>query len=57
VHLFPRQGDRAPWQMPMSYAADARTLRDGPVNDPELRLSRRAMAADGEPEPERALAA
>jgi monooxygenase len=55
VHLFPRQGDRAPWQMPMSYAADAKTLRDGPVNDPELQLSRRAVGAHA-PEPERVAA-
>ncbi|WCB95082.1 Baeyer-Villiger monooxygenase [Baekduia alba] len=51
VQDFPRQGDRAPWKMPMSYAADVKTLRDGPVNDPELLFARRAGVAAPEPEP------
>jgi monooxygenase len=50
---FPRQGDRAPWQLPMSYAADVKTLREGPVNDPELKFTQSAEVA----EPAGALAA
>ncbi|HEY6761837.1 MAG TPA: NAD(P)/FAD-dependent oxidoreductase [Baekduia sp.] len=50
---FPRQGDRAPWELAMSYAVDVKTLRDGPVNDPELKFARSAdVAGDAEPEPE-----
>jgi hypothetical protein len=50
VQDFPRQGSRAPWQLAMSYAADVKNLREGPVNDPELKFTRRAAVA-GTPEP------
>jgi cation diffusion facilitator CzcD-associated flavoprotein CzcO len=41
VHRWPKQGSQAPWQLAQDYAADVRVLRDGPVTDPSLRLSRR----------------
>lgn len=49
VQDFPRQGDRAPWQLAMSYAADVKTLRDGPINDPELKFASSAAVAAPEP--------
>jgi cation diffusion facilitator CzcD-associated flavoprotein CzcO len=42
---FPRQGSRAPWQLSMSYAADIKNLREGPIEDPELKFTRSAEAA------------
>lgn len=36
---LPRQGVSGPWQMTMNYTADAETLRNGPVTDPNLRFS------------------
>jgi len=43
---LPRQGADFPWLMSMSYAADAKLLRKGPVADPNLRFSSvRAKAA------------
>jgi cation diffusion facilitator CzcD-associated flavoprotein CzcO len=33
LHLFPRQGDRAPWINPQSYDADKKLFREGPVED------------------------
>jgi cation diffusion facilitator CzcD-associated flavoprotein CzcO len=56
---FPRQGVRAPWSMAMSYATDIKALREGPVNDPELRFSAAGAPArsGGDAEPERAVAA
>jgi cation diffusion facilitator CzcD-associated flavoprotein CzcO len=44
VHLFPRQGAAGPWKLAMSYATDVKNLRKGPVQDPELRFERRAVA-------------
>jgi len=37
---FPRQGDRAPWQVVMSYADDVKTLRGASVDDGVMRFSR-----------------
>jgi len=45
LHKFPRQGAAGPWKIAMSYAADVKNLRKGPVADPELRFERRAVAA------------
>ena len=39
VDRFPRQGTRGPWQVRMSYAADLRMLRHGPIDDGVLRFS------------------
>jgi cation diffusion facilitator CzcD-associated flavoprotein CzcO len=49
VHEFPRQGSRAPWTLAMSYAQDVKNLRNGPVEDPALRFSRRAPVAGAVP--------
>jgi monooxygenase len=52
VHAFPRQGTRGPWQLAMSYAADVKNLRKGPVEDPAaLRFERRAGRGDERSEP------
>lgn len=40
LHLLPRQGDRPPWQMSMSYRDDVRLVEQGPVIDEHLRLAR-----------------
>ncbi|QFU92457.1 NAD(P)/FAD-dependent oxidoreductase [Amycolatopsis sp. YIM 10] len=40
VGQLPRQGDRMPWLMSMSYHADVKLLRSDSVADPELRFSR-----------------
>jgi hypothetical protein len=42
---LPRQGDRDPWRMSMSYRADVRRLRTGPVEDAQLRFARAAVSA------------
>ena len=39
---LPRQGDRGPWTMSMSYLADERALRRQPIPDPALHFTRRA---------------
>ncbi|MBI5105881.1 MAG: NAD(P)/FAD-dependent oxidoreductase [Solirubrobacterales bacterium] len=52
VDRFPRQGDRAPWQLPQNYALDVRTLRFGPVDDGVLEFSSPAPAAPEPSEPE-----
>jgi cation diffusion facilitator CzcD-associated flavoprotein CzcO len=51
---LPRQGSRAPWRVSLTYSADVRLLRRGPVEDPELafsaspaRSSVSARASDG----------
>ncbi|MFN7133188.1 MAG: flavin-containing monooxygenase, partial [Myxococcales bacterium] len=46
---LPRQGDRAPWLMSMSYHEDVRLLREGPVNHPALRFSSPPPAAEDAP--------
>ena len=39
IDQFPRQGDDGPWRMTMDYNADAKMLRDGPVEDENLRFT------------------
>jgi len=41
VNDFPRQGAGAPWQLAMNPNVDRAVLRDGAVEDPALRFSRR----------------
>ncbi len=43
-HLFPKQGDRAPWQQTGDYYADKKMIREAPVEDGALRLSNPAGA-------------
>ncbi len=38
LKTLPRQGKGYPWVMSMSYAADVRSLRNGPIEDPNLRF-------------------
>jgi cation diffusion facilitator CzcD-associated flavoprotein CzcO len=45
VDELPRQGTEGPWKVVMSFYEDRRTLRDGAVDDPALRFSRRAVRA------------
>src|SRR6476661_2691329 len=42
IDAFPRQGSVAPWQLHMSYAADAESFRTGKVDDGTMRFGRRA---------------
>jgi len=37
---LPRQGHAYPWVMSMDYALDEKALREGPVEDPNLRFTR-----------------
>jgi monooxygenase len=46
---LPRQGEQAPWQMPMDYVLDQRTLRDGDVADPHLTFSVATRRVTAEP--------
>lgn len=39
LHLLPKQGDRGPWTMSMNYYDDVKSLRNGPVTDPNLRFA------------------
>jgi cation diffusion facilitator CzcD-associated flavoprotein CzcO len=38
MHLFPKQGDRAPWLNTQSYAADKKMIRKGPIEDGALQF-------------------
>ena len=42
---LPRQGDRRPWLMSMSYRDDVKLVRGGPVADEYLRFSRAPVTA------------
>jgi hypothetical protein len=42
---LPRQGSSYPWVMSMDYALDEKAMRHGPVEDPNLRFSRKQHAA------------
>jgi cation diffusion facilitator CzcD-associated flavoprotein CzcO len=39
LHELPRQGMHSPWELAMSFRTDARVLRDGPIEDRNLRFS------------------
>jgi monooxygenase len=39
IDHFPRQGADGPWRMTMDYNADAKMLREGPVDDENLRFT------------------
>jgi cation diffusion facilitator CzcD-associated flavoprotein CzcO len=47
IDHFPKAGTRGPWTVQMAYEDDVARLRDGPVDDPELRfgVAARATAA------------
>ena len=39
IASFPQAGTRGPWTMAMAYEKDVQRLREGPVEDPELRFA------------------
>ena len=39
IDQFPRQGGDGPWRMTMDYKTDVKMLRDGPVEDENLRFA------------------
>ena len=41
IDHLPRQGDRAPWVTSVDYYSDAKLLKEGSVEDPNLRFSSR----------------
>jgi monooxygenase len=45
LHLFPKQGSRAPWRLRQNYALDIMTLRFGRIEDGTLEFSRPAATA------------
>jgi hypothetical protein len=47
MHLFPRQGDRAPWQNTQSYSADKKMVREAPLEDGALRFSNPIRRGEG----------
>jgi len=49
IDQLPRQGNRAPWLTSMSYVRDVKLLRRLPVQDPELRFSRRQDSSGQHP--------
>jgi cation diffusion facilitator CzcD-associated flavoprotein CzcO len=51
LHLFPKQGDRAPWRLKQNYLIDIVNLRMKPVEDEGLRFDH-ASATDREAEQE-----
>ena len=47
IDQFPRQGAEGPWRVIMDYNYDAKILREGPVEDENLRFnSNVAISAD-----------
>jgi cation diffusion facilitator CzcD-associated flavoprotein CzcO len=46
MHLFPKQGDRAPWINTQDYARDRKLLRRGPIEDGCLVFSQPVPAAE-----------
>ena len=49
VDQFPHQGTEGPWQTCMDYRADRKTLREGAVNDENLRFAKSASADTRQP--------
>jgi len=41
MHLFPKQGDKAPWRNTQDYALDKKMIRNGPLEDGALVFSKR----------------
>ncbi|HKN93186.1 MAG TPA: NAD(P)/FAD-dependent oxidoreductase [Thermoleophilaceae bacterium] len=51
LHLFPKQGSKAPWQLRQNYPRDIKTLRHDPIDDGTMVFtSRRTRGASGEDE-------
>jgi len=45
VHLFPKQGDRDPWQNPQNYVLDRKIIREGALDDGVLEFRAPATGA------------
>jgi cation diffusion facilitator CzcD-associated flavoprotein CzcO len=54
LHLFPKQGARAPWKLHQNYARDLLTLRWGRLEDGAMAFSNPAVATNGRVPGERA---
>ena len=48
LHLFPKQGSRAPWKLRQNYARDIMTLRFGRIDDGVMEFSGPRLAAAAE---------
>jgi hypothetical protein len=46
MHLFPKQGDKAPWLNTQNYKADRKLLRARDVDDGVLRFSNPIVESD-----------
>ncbi len=54
MHLFPKQGDRAPWQNTQDYTLDKKMIRNAPIEDGALVFSQVDKArVSGSPDLER----
>jgi hypothetical protein len=51
IHLFPKQGPRAPWRLYQNYARDIMMLRRGELEDGTLEFAKRAAAPQSERPP------
>ena len=51
VHMLPKNGSRAPWQLGMNYAVDVITLRHGRIRDSAMRFSSPVPSAPPRPAP------
>jgi monooxygenase len=49
LHLFPKQGDRAPWKLLQNYVRDLLVLRWGKLEDGAMRFSSPSVATNGRP--------
>ena len=47
-HLFPKQGDKAPWRQPHDYLNDRKALLKAPVDDGTISFSQAEERAAGE---------
>jgi monooxygenase len=55
LHMFPKQGSKAPWKLRQNYPRDVLALRFGSVKDPGMKFKNPpARAADTPPVPARA---
>ena len=45
IDQFPRRGDDGPWRVIMDYNHDAKILREGPVEDENLRFTSNIAAS------------
>jgi len=39
MYLFPKQGDREPWQNPQDYHRDCKRLAKAPIDDGVMRFT------------------